>query len=236
MSDKLVVITGGSKGIGLATALIFAKEGWRIAICARNKQTLEKARLLLLEAGATKVFIRSIDLREKNGIYQFAQDVLDDMGVPHVLVNNAGTYQPGALYSEDDAVFEMMMETNLNSTYYTCKAFIPSMQKQKSGHVVNVCSTASIMPYVNGGSYCISKYGQYGLTKVLREEMKPFGIRVTAVLPGATRTESWDGTGLPPERFVDPGSIAQTIFTACMLPDNVDMEEVIVRPFLGDIE
>lgn len=235
MSNKLAVITGGSKGIGLATALMFAKEHWRIAICARDNKQLQKAKEFLIGAGAEDVLTGSIDLRNKKQIYEFSSLLLNKMGAPDLLINNAGTYSPGSLYDEDDEVFEMMMETNLNSTYYMCKSLLPAMQKRKQGHVINVCSTASIMPYVNGGSYCISKFAQYGLTKVLREEMKPFGIRVTAVLPGATRTSSWDGTDLPDERFVSPESIAQTIYAAYSLPENVDLEEVIIRPFKGDI-
>lgn len=229
------VITGGSKGIGLATARKFAELGWNIAICARGQKSLDIAKETLLGDGASHVLAVSVDLTKSSEIYDFASKVLDKLGTPTVLVNNAGTYTPGQIHNEDDKVFEIMMSTNLNSTYYMCKAFLPSMTEAKAGHVINVCSTASIMPYVNGGSYCISKFAQYGLTKVLREEMKEYGVRVTAILPGATRTESWDGTDLPNERFIPPLSVADTIFHAYRLPDHVDIEEIIVRPFEGDI-
>ncbi len=84
--------------------------------------------------------------------------------------------------------------------------------ERKDGHVFNICSIAGIAPYPNGASYCISKYAQVGMTKVLREEMKPFGIRVTAVIPGSTLTASWDGTELPESRFIVFKAVLQFIF------------------------
>lgn len=98
-----------------------------------------------------------------------------------------------------------------------------------------MCSTASIVPYVNGGSYCISKFALLGMSRVLREEMKPFGVKVTAVLPGATLTASWDGTDLPKERFMQPEDVAEAIWTAYSLSPNSVLEELLIRPQLGDI-
>jgi short-subunit dehydrogenase len=109
------------------------------------------------------------------------------------------------------------------------------MQQNKSGHVFNMCSIASIEAYPNGGSYAISKFALLGFTKVLREEMKPFGIRVTAVMPGATKTASWEGTDLPDARFMKTEDVAEVIFNAYSISDRSVVEEVIIRPQLGDI-
>ncbi len=98
-----------------------------------------------------------------------------------------------------------------------------------------MCSTASIIPYTNGGSYCISKFALYGMTKVLREELKEHGVRVTAVLPGATLTASWEGVDLPAERFMKPEDVAQAMFTAWSLSSQAVIEELLIRPQLGDI-
>jgi NADP-dependent 3-hydroxy acid dehydrogenase YdfG len=98
-----------------------------------------------------------------------------------------------------------------------------------------MCSTASITAYTNGGSYCISKFALYGLTKVLREELKPHHIKVTAILPGATLTTSWEGVNLPEERFMKPQDVAETIWSAYHLSPSAVIEEILMRPQLGDI-
>jgi short-subunit dehydrogenase len=128
-----------------------------------------------------------------------------------------------------------MLDTNLKSTYNMSRLVIPDMKKQANGHIINICSIASVIPYANGGSYSISKYAQYGLTKVLREELKPFNIGVTAILPGATLTSSWSGTDLPKERFVDPKHVAALVFQCTIMSQISVVEELIVRPMAGDI-
>jgi len=112
---------------------------------------------------------------------------------------------------------------------------IDAIKKSEAPYIFNICSTASITPYMNGGSYCISKYAQLGFTKVLRQELAEDNIRVSAVLPGATLTNSWSGTDLPKERFLNPNTVAQMIADAYRLPNNTVLEEIVVRPMLGDI-
>ena len=122
-----------------------------------------------------------------------------------------------------------------NLAYNMTRGLIKGMKKAKSGHVFNICSTASFMAYVNGGSYCISKFALLGMTKVLREEMKEYGVRVTAVMPGATYTASWEGAGLPKDRFMRSKDVASAIWNAYEMSDRTVIEEIIMRPQLGDI-
>ena len=109
------------------------------------------------------------------------------------------------------------------------------MKTKKHGHIFNLCSIASIKAYPNGGSYAISKFALLGFSKCLREELKPLGIRVTAVMPGATYTSSWDGVDLPEKRFIPVEDIAETIFSAYKLSGRSVVEEILIRPQLGDI-
>jgi NADP-dependent 3-hydroxy acid dehydrogenase YdfG len=109
------------------------------------------------------------------------------------------------------------------------------MKLKKSGYVFNICSTASIKAYPNGGSYCISKFALLGMTKVLREELKEHNVKVTAILPGATLTDSWKGTDVPENRFIKPTDIAETIWNAYLLSKNTVIEEILIRPQLGDL-
>jgi short-subunit dehydrogenase len=109
------------------------------------------------------------------------------------------------------------------------------MITQKSGHIFNICSIASIQPYTNGGSYSISKYAMLGFSKNLREELKPFHIKVTSVLPGATYTDSWAGTGVDEKRIMEAGDVAEMVFAASKLSVQACVEEIILRPQLGDL-
>jgi short-subunit dehydrogenase len=109
------------------------------------------------------------------------------------------------------------------------------MKEIRRGHVFNMCSIASIKAYPNGGSYAISKFALLGFSKVLREELKEFNVRVTAVLPGATRTASWDGVDLPEDRFMRAEDVAETVFSAYSISERSVVEEIIIRPQLGDI-
>ena len=109
------------------------------------------------------------------------------------------------------------------------------MKRLKKGYIFNMCSIASIKAYANGGSYGISKFALYGMTKVLREELKEFNIKVTAVLPGATLTASWEGVDLPEERFIKVEDIAELIWTTYRLSDRTVVEDLVIRPQLGDI-
>jgi hypothetical protein len=233
---KKVVVTGASKGIGYAVALRFASEGNEVAICARNKNDLEAAAQRIAdEAPYGKIYSFAADVSKKEGIEDFYGFVTKKLGKVDVLVNNAGIYIPGHTHNEEEGVLEQMLDTNLFSAYRLTRLCIPAMIEAKSGQIFNVCSTASIMAYVNGGSYGISKHALYGFTKVLREEMKPYNVKVTAVLPGATFTNSWQGTELPESRFMNAADVAEAIYMAASLPAGSVVEEILMRPQEGDI-
>ena len=152
-----------------------------------------------------------------------------------VLINNSGRFISGLVHEEKEGSLEEMIETNLYSAYYVSRALIQGMKKLGKGHIFNVCSIASTQAYPNGGSYSISKFAMYGMSKALREEMKEFGIRVTAILPGAVLTSSWDGVDFPEERFIKPEDVAETIYGAYKLSERSVVEDIVIRPQLGDI-
>ena len=114
--------------------------------------------------------------------------------------------------NEDEDALKFMINTNLYSNYRVTRGLSKIFISQKYGHIFNICSIASKVAYENGGSYCISKFALYGFSQCLREEFKKFNVKVTAVLPGATRTGSWDGTSLPDERFINVDDISNSIY------------------------
>jgi short-subunit dehydrogenase len=234
--QKLIVVTGGSKGIGRAILEKFAAQGFDVATCARNSEELaEFEKTLTRDFPTIQVFTFKGDMGDKIQVKAFTQFVSDLKRNVDVLVNNAGYFLPGEIVTEPEGTLESMINANLYSAYYTTRGIVPLMRMKKSGHVFNICSIASIKAYANGGSYAISKFAMLGMSKCLREELKNDGIRVTAVMPGATKTRSWESSDLPDERFMTTEDIAETIYTANALSPRSVIEEIIIRPQLGDI-
>ncbi|MBL7863734.1 MAG: SDR family oxidoreductase [Cyclobacteriaceae bacterium] len=232
--SKLAVITGGTKGIGRAVVDRFAAEGFDIATCSRQGDALEG---LKRDMAKYKVTVDGFvaDLSNRKEAETFTTWVLS-LGKPvDVLVNNAGSFHPGHLIDEQNGTLESMIGANLYSAYYTTRGLVKEMKRLKNGHVFNMCSVASIKAYPNGGSYAISKFALLGFTKGLREELKDHGVRVTAVIPGATRTSSWDSAQLPDDRFIRPEDVAEAIYGAYSLSARSVVEEILIRPQLGDI-
>jgi len=232
-----VVITGASRGIGKAIAYRFAKEGNNVATCARKQETLDA---LKKELNTTypdiQVITYSADVSIKEEVDEFARFVLNEWAHIDLLVNNAGTFIKGLMHKEDDAVFEQLMHTNLFSAYYMTKRFVKGMVERKNGHVINIGSVAGIKTYLGSGSYSISKFGMLGFTRALRDELKPFNIRVTAILPGAVLTDSWKGTSQPEERFMSTEDVAEMVWSCYSVSSQTNVEEIIMRPMQGDLE
>ncbi len=228
------IVTGGTEGIGKAVINRFAQEGFDIITCARNIEKLNYLKLDLENRYPIKVHVFRVDLSIKEEVLNFGS-MVNALSVPEVLVNNAGVFLPGMIETEVDGALEHMINANLYSAYHLTRSLMPEMKRLKKGYIFNMCSIASIKAYANGGSYGISKFALYGMTKVLREELKEFNIKVTAVLPGATLTASWEGVDLPEERFIKVEDIAELIWTTYRLSDRTVVEDLVIRPQLGDI-
>jgi short-subunit dehydrogenase len=128
-----------------------------------------------------------------------------------------------------------MMNTNLYSAYHLTRAIVPFMTSSTKAHIFNMCSIASTTAYPNGGSYSISKFALLGYTKVLRQELKEKAIKVTAIMPGATWSDSWAGVDLPHERLMEAVDIADSVWSAYQLGKSAVVEEIVIRPQLGDL-
>jgi short-subunit dehydrogenase len=230
-----IVITGGSKGMGKAMAEKFASANHNLFICSRTrKDLLETADELKARYNASVEYFVA-DLSKKGEVLQFAQWLLEKKTDIDVLINNAGLFVPGSVYNEPEGNLEQMIEVNLYSAYHLTRALIPKMIERKSGHIFNMCSIASFKAYANGGSYSISKFALAGFSKNLREEMKPFHIKVTAIYPGAVYTASWEGAGYPPQRMIEAKDIADLVYAASQLSVQACVEDIVIRPVLGDL-
>lgn len=231
-----IVVSGATHGIGRAIVEKFAAHDFDVAFFARSQPSLDKFSTKLKEQfKPVEVLTRKCDVSDKGQVKNFARDILERWKKVDILVNNAGVFIPGKIQEEEEGTFEKVMGTNINGVYYLTRAFLSSMIREKGGHIFNICSTASLKAYLNGGSYCISKHAVYGLSRVLREELKEYKIRVTSVFPGATFTKSWEGSELPRERFMEPDDVADMVFSAYQTSGKTDVEDLVLRPFEGDI-
>jgi short-subunit dehydrogenase len=150
-------------------------------------------------------------------------------------VNNAGVFLPGTLMEEPEDQMDFQMRTNFFSAYFVTKGIWPLMQSNRRAHIFNLCSIASIQAYDAGGGYAVTKHALLGFSKSLRREGIARNIRVSAVLPGATLTDSWAGVDLPESRFMKPEDVAAAIVMAWEVNERTVMEEILLRPILGDV-
>lgn len=233
-----IVITGSSKGLGKSVAERFAgdKQGHTILMCARNKKKLEiTAKELQGRFPRSNIKTFPCDLGVKKEVINFANWIQQEVDKVDILVNNAGLFIAGSVHNEPEDALEKMIAVNLYSAYHLTRLLLRGMIEKKTGHIFNMCSIASLQSYANGGAYSISKFALLGFSKNLREEMKPFGIKVTAVLPGAAYTDSWAASGIDPKRFMEAADIANMIYAAASLSPQACVEDIIIRPQLGDL-
>lgn len=231
-----IVITGASKGFGKALAEKFASQGHNLYICSRNPVALYKAvDELVTRFPDVIIKAKPFDLGIKEQAKEFGDWILQfDISID-VLINNAGTFLPGSVHNEADGVLEEMIEVNLYSAYHLTRVLLPKIIAQKHGHIFNMCSIASFQAYHNGGAYSISKFALAGFSKNLREEMKPHGIKVTAIYPGAAYTDSWAGSNVDPKRIMEVSDISEMIYACTQLSPQACPEDLIIRPQLGDL-
>ena len=227
---KTALVTGGTRGIGHAISVYLKDKGFNVAANFGGNEEAAKA---FTEETGIKTY--KFDVSDFDAVGEGLKAIEADLGPVEVLVNNAGHFLPGSMHDEDDRVMEDQMATNFFSTYYLSKGLLPEMIEAGTGTIVNMCSIASITAYDAGGAYSVSKHAQYGFHKSLREEMKPKGIRVVAILPGAVYTSSWDGSGVPAERMMPAEDIAEITYSAVLLSARTVVEDIVLRPQLGDL-
>lgn len=225
-----VLVSGGSKGIGLAIARAFLASTANVGICARGDAALQ-------EAVSTTPGLSGFraDVSVESDCRGFVDWGAERFGGIDVLVNNAGFFDPCTLAESDTARFVSAMDANLRSAFMLTKAAMPHLEASPHATIINIASVASIKGYPSGFAYSVAKHGLLGMSRSLREELKPKGIAVVALLPGATETDSWAGSGLPSARFMQPADIAQVAVLAHRLSRTAVLEEVVMRPFEGDI-
>lgn len=230
-----VFVTGASRGIGKAIAEVFAANGYNLILIARNEKKLyDTMQELQTKFPAISIKAKPFDLGKKELAIEAGNWCLGHC-IPDIVVNNAGSFEPGSIHNERDGLLEEQLAINLYSSYHLTRALLPGMMKRRSGHVFTICSIASLHAYANGGAYSISKFALHGFSKNLREEMKPHNIKVTSVFPGAVLTDSWGDFDNSKHRIMEAEDIAKMIYTASQLSPAACVEDIVMRPLLGDL-
>lgn len=236
-STPVVVVTGAGSGVGRATALKFAAEGWRVTLLGRRPDALAQTIALAAPDARARLTALPCDLGNAAAIETMACDVLQRCGRIDVLVNAAGNNIPQRSLSElSRADYQAVMDANVNGVLYTVQAFLPAMRRQESGTIVNIGSEAGKQASAkSGAAYVVSKFGLTGLTQTINAEERPNGIRACCIFPGDIDTPLLNKRPTPPTsevrtRMMQPEDIAACVWFVAMLPARATIEEILIRP------
>lgn len=230
------IVTGATKGMGRAIARQLAEHHYDLFLCSRSQSELEDFRQELLTIfPSLSIDVKATDLGDAQQVKAFVEFVQQNSDQVDVLVNNAGLFLPAAILDEGEDILNRQLAVNVQAPHYLAKVFGGQMKKRRSGHIINISSIAAIHPVKTAGSYTVTKAALLSLTNVLREELMDFGVKVTAILPGSTLTGSWTGTTIPAERFIDPDDIASAVIMCLQASKGGNVDEIIIRPTLGNI-
>lgn len=230
---KVAVITGGGRGIGLAMARTFARNGYAVVITGRDSQRLHDAASGLRKEQAQVAAI-SCDVRDPASVEKLFQEIGKLHSTIDVLINNAGVAHALAPVEKLPVeIWKDVIDTNLTGTFLVTRAALPLMRA--GGTIVNNLSVAAKQPFPGMSAYNASKYGALGFTQALREDLRKRGIRVVALLPGATDTEIWGQfwPDAPREKMVSPETVAEAVLHAVSVPANTAIEEIRIGPVAG---
>jgi len=229
LDGKVAVITGASRGIGLAIARKLGEMGATLSICARDPQKLESAKNELLTM-APQVFAAPVDVTRPEQISTFIQYTQKNLGPIAILVNNAGVGWFGPAHEATEQIWDSILDTNLKSVFLVSKAVAPGMIEQKTGHIINISSLAGKNAFKNGAIYCASKWGLLGLTESMAEDLRQYGIRVAAICPGSVATEFSPHAGKDPAKMLQSEDIAHVVAMLVTQAPRSFISEILIRP------
>src|SRR5436309_1737165 len=233
LKGKVAVITGGSRGIGLALAQAFSRQGCDVVITGRDARALQTA-CKKLESAKSQCAAMRCDVSKAADVQKLFATIRKRYSTIDVLVNNAGiAHQLVPVEKLPIKIWRQVIDTNLTGTFLCTRAAVPLMRA--GGTIVNNLSVAAVQPFEGMAAYNASKYGALGLTNVLREELRKKGIRVLALLPGATDTSIWEQfwPEAPREKMLSAETVARAVLHVVTLPENATIEEIRLGPAAG---
>jgi len=229
LEGKVALVTGASRGIGLAIARRLGQMGARVSICGRDQDRLEQSASSLRGENIETLAIPA-DIRRGEQISSLVDKTQQELGAIDILVNNAGIGLFGPFHEFAEADWDCVLETNLKSVFLLCRAVVPEMIRRQTGHIINISSLAGKNTFASGAIYCASKWGLMGLSGSMAEDLRGHGIRVSAICPGSVATEFAGQSKKDPSKALQPEDIAHAV--AALVTQSVGsfISEVHIRP------
>jgi len=229
LDGKVAIVTGASRGIGLAIARKLVRMGARLAICARDAARLNGAAAELRGEGATVLAVPA-DVSRAQDVADLVQKAEAKLGPIEILINNAGIGFFGPTHEASEANWDTVLDTNLKSVFLMSKAVARGMIERRGGHIINISSLAGKNAFVGGGIYCASKWGLLGLTECMAEDLRGYGIRVSAICPGSVHTEFSPHAGKDPRKMLQAEDIAHAVEMLVTQAPQSFISEILMRP------
>ncbi len=243
IAGKIVVITGASSGLGEATARHLSSLGAIVVLGARRVERIDALAAELVAAGGTAIAIAT-DVTDSAQVQRLVDHAIDRFGYIDVIINNAGLMPHSPLDRLKIADWDRMIDVNIKGVLYGIAAALPSMQRRKSGHIINVSSVAGHKVRPGSAVYAATKHAVLALSEGLRQEVKPYNIRTTVISPGAVATELPNSVTEADvaanvrkiyEIAIPPDSFARAVAFAIEQPDDIDINEILFRPTKQEI-
>jgi 3-oxoacyl-[acyl-carrier protein] reductase len=229
LEGKVALITGASRGIGLAVARKLGNMGAKLSLCARHVDKLESVASELKSAGVAVVF-GAADVTRPSDIESLVQKTGQALGAIDILVNNAGIGYFGPFQEANEANWDSVLDTNLKSVFLLSKAVAKGMTERRGGHIINIASLAGKNAFAGGAIYCASKWGLLGMTECMAEDLRAYGIRVSAICPGTVATDFSPHAGKDPSKMLQSDDIAHVVEMIVTQAPQSFISEVLLRP------
>jgi 3-oxoacyl-[acyl-carrier protein] reductase len=229
LSERVALVTGGSRGIGRAIAHRLATLGASVAICGRDRATLEEAVASLKKLGG-QAFSQVADIREAGQVSELVAQAEAALGRITILVNNAGIGLFGPAHEKTESDWDRVLDSNLKSVFLISRAVVPSMIQGGSGDIINISSLAGKNTFAGGGIYCASKWGLMGLSGCMAEDLREHGIRVSVICPGSVATEFAGSRSKDPAKALGPEDVAHAVEALVTQRPGSFLSEMHLRP------
>jgi NADP-dependent 3-hydroxy acid dehydrogenase YdfG len=229
LEGKVALVTGASRGIGLAIARRLGSMGARVSLCARDAKRLEKAANECKQGGSEALAVPA-DVRRAPEVDKLVETTERQLGPIEILINNAGVGYFGPVQNAEEANWDSVLDTNLKAVFLLSRAVVAGMIRMRTGHIVNIASLAGKNTFAGGGIYCASKWGLLGLTGCMAEDLRAHGIRVSAICPGSVATEFGIPGGRDRSKMLQPDDVAHTVAMILTQAPQSFISEVSMRP------
>jgi 3-oxoacyl-[acyl-carrier protein] reductase len=229
LAGKVALITGASRGIGLAIARRLGRMGARVSICGRDQVKLDQSASSLRSEGIETLAVQA-DVARGDQVSSLVHKTQQELGPIDILVNNAGTGVFGPFHEFSETDWNTVLDTNLKSVFLASRAVAPEMIRRQTGHIINVSSLAGKNTFANGAIYCASKWGLMGLSGSMAEDLRAYGIRVSAICPGSVATEFPGRGGKTPSKILQPDDVAHAVAALVTQAAGSFISEVHIRP------